>query len=561
VFAGPAVALPMRVRGGTNWHAIDRERVVEATALAVALIVGLLTAADYGTTVDEFNTEPYGWQALSWYVSGFSDRSLFENAEIIHLYGPWFQILTALVQSLGLADPLTVRHALTFTVGIAGLAALGPLARLTIGRWAGVAAILLCLTTGYLYGHLFFSPIDVPFLAAMTWATLAIVVMAKQTMPSWSATIATGLALGLAMGTRPGGAMAQVYLLGAMALCAIEVLTAQGRSATALLWSLAGRTLAALVVAWTFAIVIWPWLQIGNPLTQFWQAFTVFTHMTMSFEFQHWGAEVSTADLPWHYIPGQLVARLPEPFLAFLLLSIGIGAVGAVRFVSRAVHRFRADRVAGLRAPLLLLARNRGLIVVAVAALTPAMFIVALDSTIYDGVRHLLFTLPLLALLASASLLYLAPLWRRMSVASLAATALYLGGSISTLAALHPLEYVAMNHALAGGTSGAYGRFELDYWSAAATEAIRRLEQRLDDPAYGATLTHPPKVMVCIGWREQMVAPLFRRAWQLVTVQSEADFIIETERAPCAAETTAKLIDEVKRFDRSFARTYARNRQ
>src|SRR5260221_13061278 len=46
---------------------------------------------------------------------------------------------------------------------------------------------------------------------------------------------------------------------------------------------------------------------------------------------------------------------------------------------------------------------------------------------------------------------------------------------ISGGAMLHPLEYVAMN-ALAGGTRGAYENFELDYWSAAASEALRRLE-------------------------------------------------------------------------------------
>ena len=50
---------------------------------------------------------------------------------------------------------------------------------------------------------------------------------------------------------------------------------------------------------------------------------------------------------------------------------------------------------------------------------------------------------------------------------------------VVTLAKLHPLEYVAMN-TFAGGTRGAYGRFELDYLAVAATEALRRLESRLE---------------------------------------------------------------------------------
>jgi hypothetical protein len=52
--------------------------------------------------------------------------------------------------------------------GLAGLAALLPIGRLAVGRWAGLTAIVLCLLTGYFYGSLFFTPIDVPFVAAMT---------------------------------------------------------------------------------------------------------------------------------------------------------------------------------------------------------------------------------------------------------------------------------------------------------------------------------------------------------------------------------------------------------
>jgi len=56
--------------------------------------------------------------------------------------------------------------------------------------------------TGYLYGSLFFTPIDVPFLAAMTWATLAIIVVTRQVLPSWRMTVVAGVLTGLALGTR-----------------------------------------------------------------------------------------------------------------------------------------------------------------------------------------------------------------------------------------------------------------------------------------------------------------------------------------------------------------------
>ena len=140
-------------------------------------------------------------------------------------------------------------------------------------------------------------------------------------------------------------------------------------------------------------------------------------------------------------------------------------------------------------------------------------------------------------------------------ILSLAAIA-HIGSTLGTLAVLHPLEYVATN-ALAGGTQGSYGRFELDYWGAAATEAVRRLEQRLDQDAFWRYETHPPRVLVCIPWREGRVSVLFRRNWIVETDQRKADFLIGTERWNCGEGKGVGLLDRVERFGRAFAWTYA----
>jgi len=127
----------------------------------------------------------------------------------------------------------------------------------------------------------------------------------------------------------------------------------------------------------------------------------------------------------------------------------------------------------------------------------------------------------------------------------------------TSLAALHPLEYVDMN-VLVGGTRGAYGNFELDYWSVAATEALRRLEQRVDyDPAIG-TADSRPSILMCTPSREQLIEPMLKRPWIVQTDPDKVDFIIATERSHCADERRVVLIDEIKRFDRTFAWVYAR---
>jgi hypothetical protein len=48
---------------------------------------------------------------------------------------------------------------------------------------------------------------------------------------------------------------------------------------------------------------------------------------------------------------------------------------------------------------------------------------------------------------------------------------------------------------------------------------------------------------------------MFRRPWHLEPDPQKADYVIETERSHCAPHAGSVLIDEVKRFDRTFAWT------
>jgi hypothetical protein len=537
---------------------IDTEIVAAAALLSAVLVVGLATVADYGLTVDEFNTDDYGPKALAWYTSGFVDRSHFETVEFsLWYYGPWFQMLTAYIQSLDLADRITVRHAMTFLVGLAAVAALLPIGRLAVGRWTGLAAIALCLMTGYVYGSLFFTPIDVPFAAAMTWATLAIVVMTRQVMPSWPASIAAGLLTGLAIATRTGGIITHAYLFGALLLCAAEFFATYGRVTLRYLVAIGARYGAVVGIAWITAVALWPWLQIGNPFAQFKIALVHFATIPMSFEFPHWGEQVSTSALPVSHIPAQLLARLPEAFLILLAVAFIHGIAVAASLVRDAVVTWRVEGGAGLRAAVLTLARARAILVVCAGVVLPLGFLMLSRATMYDGIRHVLFVIPMLAVVAGLGWRALLPLLNRAPVVAALVAGAYTGSIVATLAALHPLEYVAMN-TLAGGTRGAYGNFELDYWSAAATEAVRRLEHRLDYDLSILPVETAPSILICIGSREGSVHPILKRPWIVETDPDKADFIIATERSRCAENTPVVLIDEVKRFDRTFAWVYAR---
>jgi hypothetical protein len=404
---------------------------------------------------------------------------------------------------------------------------------------------------------LFFTPIDVPFMFAMTWATLAIMLMAVPIVPLWPATIATGLFTGLAMATRSSGLITHIYLIGAMTLCALEALIRGGRSAGPDLVRIGMRTVAAILIAWLTAIALWPWLQIGNPITQFSEAFLYFANHPSSWEFPHWGGIVRTTALPWSYVPAQLLVRLPEGFLLLLCVAVLSGIASGLAIVRLGFASISQPRLSRLKEAVMSTAQARQPLIVWVAATLPIAAVILQHSTLYDGVRHLLFIIPMLAVVASFGFLRLTPLLRRFPMTTAAVAGAYVGHTALAFALLHPLQYATFNM-FAGGVIGAYGRFEQDYWSLAVLPALRRLEDRLDREDPGRFASNPPSIKLCIGFHEELVAPMFRRPWQLEEEPSKADFIIESERWRCGKHLPVIVIDELKRVGLPFARVLAR---
>jgi hypothetical protein len=172
---------------------------------------------------------------------------------------------------------------------------------------------------------------------------------------------------------------------------------------------------------------------------------------------------------------------------------------------------------------------------------------------LHDGIRLVLFIVPPLALLAAWGFLRLTPLIRAVPIIAATLIGIQIGGGVLVLASQHPLEYITTN-AFAGGTRGSYARFELDYWGAAATEALRRLEQRLDYDRSGRFASDPPHILIC-QHAGNLDSAVFRRPWGIADDARGADFIIETRKARCGQGTSGVLIDEVKRRDQPFAWT------
>ena len=434
------------------------------------------TFRDYGVTWDEPGLRTYGRMLVDWYASGFTDDRAFAFANLRY-YGGAFDIVATLLEPLAPFEPYATRHLLGGLIGLAGLALTWRLARRLGGPGSGLLALALLATLPGWWGHMFFNSKDVPFAVGMLAAVAVWVrVLAEWPRPRVSSAMLLGLAVGLTLGIRVGGVILAAYFALSLAVLLLEERQQSG-------WIGAARSLRQgvphLLVSLPVAILVlvpaWPWVALapGNfvaaigYLSQFpYTADTIFA-----------GQRYPAPAVPLGYWPTLLALQLSEVLLIGLAIAVPASLLG-----SRAAASDRARRL--------------GVITVAIAALFPLAYALVARPTAYNALRHFIFMLPPLAILAA---LGIDNILRRLDTGPrrLVQVAILAGCLLPALriVQLHPYEYVYFND-LSGGVPAAAGRFELDYWGTSFRELGRRLDTRLlaDGAAFGPL---PVRTRIC----------------------------------------------------------------
>ncbi|WP_257449017.1 hypothetical protein [Archangium lipolyticum] len=452
--ARPLAALREAVRT-CPWNLASGVLMGVATALALA------TFLDYGLTWDENMQRQYAERVLAWFRTLGRDRSAVDFADLF-LYGGFFE---ALAQWVGERFPAGVyegRHLVNGLFALVGLGGAWRLGSVCGGPRVGFLSALFLLLHPLYWGHAFNNPKDLPLAALSVWA-LAAVVRGMELLPRvpWRHALLTGGILGLVLGVRSGA----IFHFGYVGLAwggGLLVHHWRTDSRSRELLRDVGRLLLGLLlvlaVAWVVMVLFWPYGLVRpfkNPIHAISQAAAFGWDQPLRFL----GRDVRGRQLPWTYLPVSIGISLPEFF--YLGLLAGVGAC---------VARWRAGgRWAGegwMKAGLLLF-----------AVLFPIAAAIVARSTVYDGMRHFLFVLPPLAVLAAWGV---SSLWdvvgpRAVRVGVAVACAAGMAWVVGEMVSLHPYQSVYFNRLLAGGLRGAAGRFETDYWGASYREAAEWL--------------------------------------------------------------------------------------
>jgi hypothetical protein len=380
---------------------------------------------------------------------------------------------------------------------------------------------------------MFNNPKDIPFAVGIVWSTYYMVrIVPTLPRPPLRLLAKLGAAVGMAMGVRIGGLLLLCYLALLLALDGTWRAVSARRAAVLAesAWSSSWRVLGPVVlVAYPVMLLFWPWAQtdpIENPL----RALAFFSHQTFPFYTLFAGRFIPATDLPWIYLPAYIVLALPELVLVLLLSTPVVGAVALARGGFR-LHREQALAV----------------FVLGVGIVFPVAYAIAIKAVLFDGMRHFIFELPLIAAAAAiAADRFLAWLvrfpYRRPIFVMLA---FYGFAHVSIMAMLHPDQYVYYN-AFAGGVEGAQHKFKLDYWANSYAEAVQGLEDYLrimygadfEEREFTVAVCGPP---VSAGY---YFPPNFRFTRQ----RAEADFFIAFTKDNCDRSLPGRPIYQVERM-------------
>lgn len=427
------------------------------------LLLLIVLSLGSGINADDKFQVDYSQKLVNYYASFGKDSTALNIPDgNMHLYGGFFETVTGFAnKTLGYQPTQIgyhhVRHMSSAILGWVAILCSALLASLIAGQRAGIITFIILLLSPRFVGDSLMNPKDIPFAAGYIMALYNMVAVLNR-MPNpgkWNlAGIAVGL--GIALGTRAGGLLS----FGMLGMFAGLHFLAQNGGLKAFSNGAALKKYALVVIGtalagYVFAMLFWPYA-LQAPLKNPFTALSKFADLEVKIRVLFQGNNMMSDKTPWHYPLTWIINTIP---LASLL-----GMAGFVVLLQRLFKRYNPLWV--------------GLVLF--AAVFPVFYVVYKNSVIHDGWRHLTFAYPPIAICAGLFWNELAAFFsgkKPMQWAVYGIMGLLLADAGLFIAANPSMPYVYFNPVV-GGTSGAFGKYETDYWGISTRQGIEWLEEQ-----------------------------------------------------------------------------------
>jgi tetratricopeptide (TPR) repeat protein len=432
-------------------------RLAFVLILLAAIILIPKLSFDYGISWDAKRHNMYGYDMLKYFDTDGEDKTALSETSSMNefrYYGEHFNVISAWLNTyLKPWGEFETRHFLNALYGLLAMF-FAAMAAKEIGGWrAGVFALLFIIFSPVFFGHSMNNPTDIPFAAGCAMALYYLLkVLRNLPAPKFTYLLWCGVGIGIAIGARIGGVVFYAYTGLFMGLSWLLVLRKDGwGKASSLLGTYFVSGVTIVVVAHLVGISLWPfgqeeWLTNWYVALQKSTSAEFFTYNHELFE----GARMYMANVPWYYLPKFIIINSPLFVLVGFVLLIALAFAWKKKFE-----------------------RTYVLIpVVLFVFVFPIVYAEVQSMYYYNGWRHYLFTYPPLIVLTALGWESLMRLFSNGYVQKgIAVVALgFISLPAMWMVKNHPNDVVYFNE-LEGGTKGAYGKYELDYYSNSCREA------------------------------------------------------------------------------------------
>ncbi|MFC1844191.1 glycosyltransferase family 39 protein [Thermodesulfobacteriota bacterium] len=383
------------------------------------------------------------------------------------MYGGFFdsttQAISFLVVLLTNDYLFESRHFINAVYGFIGIIGVYKLGSLLTDRMGGFFSALFLILTPRYYGHMFNNPKDIPFAVLYLFSIYYMLLFYKQ-LPYCTKknTLKLGLIIGLTLGLRVGGIVLYCYLFLLIAVWFIahrSSLQNFGDLKKNLI-NLIGSISLIGFLSWLTMLFFWPWAQ-KSPLLNPLHAFSTISKYPWKGIMLYKGEFITADTIPWNYLLTWFSITLPEHYF----LCLGVGALLLLKITKDIFKVRNKERIIFITFLLF-------------SSLFPVTYVILKHSPLYDGIRHFLFVIPILAVLCGTilSLFWSSDtnhLWKKSMIILLC---LPFGITAYDMVKLHPYQTIYFNRLIGKARYEAYENFDTDYWGNSYKEGAEWLK-------------------------------------------------------------------------------------
>ena len=415
--------------------------------VSLVLVCGIMVGMSFwfGISGDEVDMNEYGKAILKFYTSFGGDETVFnmpdiyDRDHILKYYGGFYDTICAVITPISPFEVFTTRHILNALMGFIAIFFTSKITQKLFGNGAAVLAIWLMFLSPFFLGHAMNNPKDIPFAAFYIMAVYGIIRLFEKLPNATKKDYAFAiLPIGFAMASRIGGLLLIPEMFVFVFLLWFTKTRFQGEKIS--LFSYIKPLAIVSVLGYLAACLFWPFGLIdplNNPLFALQQMTNLSVGMKQVFE----GVKIFSTEFPTYY--------LPKMFTITNTFAVLIGLLVSIIFL----WKYRKNKNAAI------------LYFIFFTALFPFFYIIYSKSNVFHAWRHTLFIFPSVIVCATFGWISLQQLFEDQKIKLVLIF-------IPILLLLEPLVFIAKTfpntntyyNAIVGGTSGAYGNYEVDFY-------------------------------------------------------------------------------------------------